>query len=133
MLAGSACCANISVTITPSATTVKTGDRVDTAITATNSLAKRAPITLQATASWTDPYGVTGTSSASATLNVTQPVVLTNLTIPVSSNLVYISGSAKVDGVAVTPTVTTTAVTVPIGRTLLETESSKIDLAFTAK
>jgi len=121
----------LGVTTTPASATAKRGQPVEMAVSLKNVLSPREPITITAEAEWEDEYGVTRTTTASATITVVQPVKVNRYKVIIPALFAFVAGSAKIDGQPVTPALDTGRLTFEIGHTLLEGES--VTLGYSVK
>ena len=117
----------LEVTTTPMSATAKRGEPVMMAVSLKNVLTPREPVTITAEAEWEDEYGVTRTTSASATITVVQPVKVNRYKVIIPALFAFVAGSAKIDGQPVTPALEAGRLTFEIGRTLLEGESLMLE------
>ena len=123
----------LAVTATPASATAKRGQPVEMAVNLKNVLSPREPITITAEAEWEDEYGVTRTTTASATITVVQPVKVNRYKVIIPALFAFVAGSAKIDGQPVTPSLETGRLTFEIGRTLLEGESLVLEYSVKAQ
>lgn len=119
--------------VTPSKTTVKKGDSLVIAWAAKNTLTKKPPIVIDATATYEDPTGTQHVSEASTSVDVVQPRKLTSLTVPKPIGLSYVSGSAALDGSPITITEGTNSYIINVNKELYEGESSNLEMTFSVQ
>lgn len=117
---------SLQVTTTPT-TQAKLGQVIVTSVTMKNVLTPREPITITAEARWEDELGNVMTTSASAVMNITQPIKVNAYVVTIPNLFVFVDGSAKVDGQSVTPMYAGEQLTFEVGRTLLEGQSVKLE------
>ena len=117
---------SLAVTQTPVTVTAKKGETVPISVILKNVLAARPPITLRAELAWTDEAGADQIAVATTTVNVVQSIRLRGYFVPLGV-FGYMTGSAKVDGVAVTPRFANGSWVFDFERTLLEGESAALD------
>ena len=123
----------LGVTSTPASATAKRGQPVEMAVSLKNVLTPREPITITAEAEWEDEYGVTRTTTASATIMVVQPVKVNRYKVIIPALFAFVAGSAKIDGQPVTPAFDAGQLTFEIGRTLLEGELVALEYSVKAQ
>jgi len=122
----------LGVASTPASATAKRGQPVEMAVSLKNVLTPREPITITAEAEWEDEYGVTRTTTASATITVVQPVKVNRYKVIIPALFAFVAGSAKIDGQPATPALDSGRLTFEIGRTLLEGESVTLEYSVKA-
>ena len=122
----------LEVTATPASAAAKCGEQVAMAVSLKNVLTPREPVTITAEAEWEDEYGVTRTTSASATITVVQPVKVNRYKVIIPALFAFVAGSAKVDGQPVTPALDAGQLTFEMGRTLFEGESVTLEYSVKA-
>ena len=123
---------SLTVTTAASPATVKAGATSTVTATLKNVNAAAAPITITATADWEDEYGVAQSTTASTSVKIVKPVKPTSYRWGIPALFEY-SGHCTVDGVAVTPTISGSEVTIPLSRTLNEGESTVVTFGVRAK
>ena len=123
----------LGVTATPASATVKRGQPVEMAVSLKNVLTPREPITITAEAEWEDEYGVTRTTTASATITVVQPVKVSRYKVIIPALFAFVAGSAKVDGQPTIPVLDSGTLVFTIDRTLIEGESVVLEYSIKAQ
>jgi hypothetical protein len=124
---------SLQVTTTPTSAQVKRGAVVAMNVNLKNVLAPRDSITITAEADWEDEYGVARTTTASATINVVQPVKVNTYKVAIPALFDFVAGSAKIDGQPETPVLEADRLTFALGRTLLEGESVSLEYSVKAQ
>lgn len=117
----------LEVTATPTSAAIKRGEQVVMAASLKNVLTPREPVTITAEAEWEDEYGMTRTTTASATINVAQPVKVNTYKVAISALFDFVAGSAKINGQPATSTFDAGQLMFEIGRTLSEGESVTLE------
>jgi len=102
------------------------GQVVTITSTLTNSYATTPPIELTATASYSVGLLPAETVTNKVTLNLTKPVTVPSITLPLGSNFSLIDGSCKLDNVVITTTVADNVLTIPVTKTLTEGQTAKL-------
>ena len=124
---------SLQVTTTPTSAQVKRGAVVAMNVNLKNVLAPRDPVTIMAEAQWEDEYGVARTTTASATINVVQPIKINTYKVAIPALFDFVAGSAKIDGQPAILTTESGMITFQIGRTLLEGESVSLEYSVKAQ
>jgi len=122
----------VTQAVTPASIAV--GQAVTASVSLKNILTPRAPIELTATATWDDEFGVEQTSSASATIQVVQPIKVRKWAVAIGSLFGLVAGSAKIDGQPVTPALDSGVLTFDLGgRVLAEGQALTLGYAVRAQ
>jgi len=124
---------SLQVTTTPTSAQVKRGAVVAMNVNLKNVLAPRDPVTITAEAQWEDEYGVPGTTTASATINVVQPIKINTYKVAIPALFDFVAGSAKIDGQPATPVLEADRLTFALERTLLEGKSVSLEYSVKAQ
>lgn len=132
LLATAAQAQSLTVTTLASPATIKTGATSTITATLKNTNAASSPVVFTATAEWEDEYGIAQSTTATTSVKIVKPVKPKAYKWGIPALFEY-SGHCQVDGVAVTPTVAGSEVTIPLTRTLNEGESTVITFGVKAK
>ena len=132
MFADVCCAESLQVTSTPTPTSARRGETVAMSINLKNVLTPREPIVITAQVEWEDEYGVANTSTASATINVVQPVKVTRYKVAIPALFAFVAGSAKVDGQPIAATSSDGVLVLELNRTLSEGELVTLDYSMKA-
>lgn len=124
---------SLTATTTVSPATVTKGQTATLTTVLKNPLTPRPPVTLTAVVTYDDEYDVEHTVTASVTLPVIQPVKPKSYRWSIPALFEFVSGSGKVDGVAVTPTTSGSDLEIPLTRTLAEGETCVVSFSVRAK
>lgn len=116
----------LTVTTTLSSTKVKVGQTVTITSKLTNSQIPRIPISISGDVSWIGADGIIGTTTTIATIQVTQPVVISGVKITLPLGCSYVNSSATLNGLAVIPTLALGVLSIPVSLTLNESEFASI-------
>jgi hypothetical protein len=130
----SVCCADaLQVTATMGVTTATPGQVVPVAINLKNILSPRTPIIITAEITWENEYGISQSTSASATLNVVQPIKINRYKVAIPALFAFVADSAKLDGQPVTITSESGLLTFELNKTINENEQVTLNYSLKAQ
>jgi hypothetical protein len=112
-----------SVTLTVAKPTLVSGDVTNATIDIKNVQVLAATFTISATGTWLDAHGTQYTTTAvSAPIQITKPITVSTISIPIPSTLTYVANSANIGGTAVPATLSSGTLTITVNRVLNEQE-----------
>lgn len=109
-------------TTTNGAITTHSGAVVPVTVRLSNNRTPRPPLVVTASISWVDEAGATQTATDSVSVAVVQPITVNGYRAALNSGQ-YVTGSALLNGLPVTPTIGLGTLTVPMAWTLNEGEA----------